>query len=97
MAHTLVAHQGRPRDALVEPSTGSTTTHIGRGFCAARLLGEGPEPACSMTAKAASSATRSLRYWPARVPARPSRQALEAVGHGGHHSWRTSSTSSTET
>jgi hypothetical protein len=30
IAHKLMAHHGNPRDALVDPSTGSMTTLTGR-------------------------------------------------------------------
>ena len=44
-AHRLVAYQGIPREALVEPSTGSITTTRGRSTpVGARLLGHDTEP-----------------------------------------------------
>ena len=78
---------GQARDALVEPSTGSSTTHTGRSVaCRPDSSERAPKPARSITSRAARSATRSLRYWPSRVPAspqssRPSRLSATARDH----------------
>src|ERR1700721_3122673 len=67
-AHRLVAHHGRPRDALVEPSTGSITTRMGRsGWWSPDSSEKAPRPARSSPSRAAASATISLPYWSGRV------------------------------
>src|SRR3984885_5392994 len=78
-AHRLVAYHGTPLAALVDPSTGSRTTTTGRS----RRRGPDssdmtPTPARSSTERAASSATRSDRYCPDRVPAGPQSERLRS-------------------
>ena len=75
-----------PREAFVEPSTGSSTASSGLGRASWRPVSSlsTPRPAPSSTARATSSAARSERYWPARVPARPqSARPRRAAAHRG--------------
>src|SRR5579875_57405 len=69
-AQRLVAHQGKPRQALVDPSTGppTTTTDLSRAW-QPDSSDTTPKPAPSSTDNAARSTTRPLRCWPGRVPA----------------------------
>src|SRR4051812_28953755 len=72
-AQRLVANQGMPRRALVEPSTGSITTSTSRSPSVTPDSSlSTPKPARSRIVSATSSAARSLKYWLAlAVPARP--------------------------
>src|SRR4051794_33992944 len=59
-------------DALVEPSTGSSTTTMSRSAWWRPVSSDrAPNPAASITPRAAGSAARSLPYCPGRVPAKP--------------------------
>ncbi len=69
-----MAYHGIRRLALVEPSTGSSTANS--GLSSAPWLKPDsslstPSPALVRARTATSSATRSERYWPGLVPARP--------------------------
>ena len=66
----LVAYQGMPREALVEPSTGSTTATSARsGWCAPLSSDTTPSSVPARTSSTARSAVTSMAYWPGRVPA----------------------------
>ena len=70
----LVANHGMRRDALVEPSTGSSTASKACSEAPALRPDSSlstPRPASVRTRTAAASATRSDRYCPGRVPASP--------------------------
>src|SRR5687768_6507460 len=73
------------RLALVEPSTGSTTTTIPRsGWCRPLSSLSTPNPWSVRYLVTGASATRSRAYWPSRSP--PGRQSSMVV----RASWTTS-------
>src|SRR5579875_3409247 len=67
----LVEYRGMPSAALVEPSTGSTTTtREESGPLRPDSSDRTPRPSPWSTARTASSATTSKAYWPGRPPGR---------------------------